>query len=170
MPTVVINTSEEPILEVPMGGTTAGDDLMAKRRAAFAKFEATETPTIDLDKISQLKAEPPPEQLDSVVVKTPIGIIEFGPPTGISTTLRIALMMGEDNPNRMQTAMLRTLMSIRTIDGSKISPINSMVEAQALANIVGDGVLDYLYGMLTEYFPAPRKADLQVLQKNKRIS
>lgn len=166
---LVDNNPREPIVE-PVGGGLAGDDIATQRRAMFAKFDRTET-EIDLEKVVEDKlkaAEPPREDFDSVEIQTPIGVIDFGPPTGVSLTLRIAIMKGEDNANRMESAMLRTLMSIRSIDGKHVKPIGSLVEAQALANIVGDGLLDHLYLMMLENFPPPRKADLQILRKNKR--
>jgi hypothetical protein len=137
----------------------------------FEKFDRSQegAPGIDLAKMTEDRT-PAAEPLDSIVLQTPIGEIEFGPPAGVSLTLRIAIMMGEENPNRIQNAMLRTLMSVRSIDGKHVSPVGSMVEAQALANMLGDGVLDFLYLTMVETWPPPKKADLQILRKNKRVT
>ena len=173
MSTVKVDfTPAEPVT-VPESGV-AGDDIAMKRKELFAKFEASEAVAtsgggIDLAKMA-LEKTAPVEQVDSVVVQTPVGEIVFGPPAGISLTLRIANIMGEDNPNRVQSAMLRTLMSVRSIDGKPVSPINSQIEAQLLANMLGDRVLDYLYSTLNEIWPPPGKGELQVLRKNKRVA
>ena len=173
MPTVTVdNNPAEPIVEPKSG--IEGDDIAARRRALFAKFEqsaeAQSLGTLDPERLAGADREPPREDVDSVTVKTPAGTIEFGPPSGVSLTLRLATMMGEDNPNRIQSAMLRTLMSVRSIDGQPVSPITSMVGAQALANLLGDHVLDFLYTTMLETWPPPRKGDLQILRKNKRVS
>lgn len=168
MSTITVNTNPlEPVVEPTSG--IQGDDIAARRAALFQKFEQSAEAAgtaIDFDKTT----DGPVEQVDSIVLSTPRGEIEFGPPSGVSLTLRVATMMGEDNPNRIQSAMLRVLMSVRSIDGQPVAQITSMVGAQGLANRLGDPLLDYLYTVMLEYWPPYRRGDLQVLRKNKRIT
>lgn len=173
MPTITVdNNPAEPIVEPKSG--IEGDDIAARRRALFAKFdqsaEAQTLGTLDPEHMTGADREPPREEFETLTLQTPAGTIEFGPPSGVSITMRIAMMMGEDNPNRVQSAMLRTLMAVRSVNGQAVVPITSMVGAQALANLLGDSVLDYLFDVHREYWPPPRKGDLQILRKNKRVS
>ena len=170
MPVAVDLNPVFPVDE-PTGGSVAGDDIASQRRAQFARFEQSESTGNMLDLSAATRSPSAPrEMLDSVVLQTPVGEIEFGPPSGVSLTMRIALMTGESNPNRVMNAMYRTLMCVRKIDGAAVTPITNDVEAQYLANKLTDPVLDYLFEVLRENWPAPDSKDLQVLRKNKRIA
>lgn len=165
-----VSVSSE-LLEVPVPEAgAAGDDIMAKRREMFRRHEEADgAGKIDLSKVT---AQPAPvrEPIESVIVQTPAGEVEFGPPPGVSLTLRLAQMLGESNPNRLYSAMLRTLMCVRKIDNKAVTPITSEVEAQYLANLLGDGVIDYLFSVMVETWPPPAAGELQVLRKNKRVT
>lgn len=175
MPVTVDLNPSAPVVE-PAGGT-AGDDVAARRAALFRRFDESDRGAaggggaagIDLERATAAPTAPR-EHVESVVVQTPVGEIEFGPPSGVSLTMRIAVMMGEANPNRLQSSVLRVLMSVRSVDGQRVTPINTMVEAQYLANQLGDSVLDYLFGLTAEYWPPPGPSDLQVIRKSKRVT
>jgi hypothetical protein len=166
---VTVLTHPEDI-ELPSPGVAA-DDIIARRKALHALAEQRDAQASAID-LTRETAEPvkPREPIDSVMIATPAGEVEFGPPPGISLTMRIASMMGETNPNRTTHAMLRTLMCVRSIDGKPVTPVTNMVEATHLSNMLGDGVLDFLYSVLVDNWPPPAPADLQVVRKNKRIS
>lgn len=167
---VQVSLNPEFPIEEP-GSSTAGDDIATRRRLLHDKFERENSaaPSLDLARATEVP-EAPREPLASVLVSTPAGEILFGPPTGISLTMRIAMMLGEKNANRTQQICLRTLMCVQAIDGQRVDPITSEVEAQYLANMLGDGVMDFLFGVLHEYWPPPNKQDLRVLSKNKRVT
>lgn len=168
---VHVNLDPPEVVELPTSGT-AGDDVAARRAMLFEKFDRSEQGSdrvLDLEAATK-ESEAPREPIDSLVIQTPVGTIEFGPPAGVSLTMRIATMMGEANPNRLQSTMLRTLMSVRSVDGQKVTPITSMVEATYLANQLTDPVVDYLFLMLMDHWPPPRAGELQVLRKNKRVA
>ncbi len=167
--TVVSDPIEPPTIDRP--------SAEVQQREIFRRFEEAEASiqrdrsTIDLTKAAAAAApEIPPEQLDSVIVQTPAGEVEFGPPSGVSMTLRIAQMLGDSNGNRLYLAALRTLMCVRKIDGKPVTPVTSEVEAQYLANLLGDSTVDYLFTVYVENWPPPGKGELQVLRKNKRVT
>lgn len=165
MPVEVI---KDPIVFAEPSEGVSGEDIMARRRALFAKYEeSTAEGKIDLEAATK-QPEAPREQIESVLVKTPAGEIEFGPPPGVSITLRMAQMMGEKNPNRYYMVLLRTLMCVRKIDGKAVTPVTSEVEAQYLANLLGDDALNYLFEVLIENWPPPQPGDLQILKKSPR--
>lgn len=169
MVVTVDNKPDFPVTDPSSG--TAGDDVAARRRMLFERFENSESGENRLDLTAETsKPAVPVEKFESLTLQTPIGEIEFGPPSGISLTMRIATMMGESNPNRVTNAMLRTLMSVRSVNGRKVSPVTSMIEAQFLANELGDNILDFLFGTMAEYWPPPGPAELQVIRKSKRVS
>lgn len=165
----VVDPSEIPNVADPQAGT-AGDDVLARRAALHALHDSQESSgKIDLTRAT---AEPAPvrEPIDFVTIQTPSGEIEFGPPPGVSLTMRIAMMTGEDTVNRLQSALLRTMMCVRKINGRIVTPITSMVEAQFLANQLGDPTLDFLFQTMNENWPPPARGELQVISKNKRVT
>ena len=172
-PKILVDANPPVPISDPTTGVSGPGDIRERREALFRQHDMASAPenTIDLAAAveASLDAEfSQDEGLDFIMVDTPAGEVEFGPPSGVSVTLRIANIMGETNPNRLQMAMLRTVLAVRSIGGKRISPISNMVEAQYLANMLGDSVLDFLYVQLLENWPPPRKGVLQVLRKNKR--
>lgn len=164
---IIVPAEADRIID-PVGGVAA-DDVISRRAALHALHDRVDTEgKIDLARETR-EPSPAREPIDSLVIATPVGEIEFGPPPGVSLTMRIATMMGEENPNRIQSAMLRTLMCVRKIDGKTVTPVTTMVEAQYLANQLTDPVLDFLFTTYLETWPPPAPGELQVISKNKRV-
>lgn len=174
----VLNEAElaEAAVSEPTGGV-AGDDVAARRKAAFELYDRQSgggSPDLDLTKAAaedDVRREP----LDSITVTglsasgEPLEI-EFGPPSGVSMTMRVAIMLGDENFNRTGVAMIRTLMCVRSVNGQKVTPITSKVEAQHLANILGDVLVDQLFMLYAENWSPANGGELQVLRKNKRVT
>ena len=111
----------------------------------------------------------PREDIESVELKLPDGRdVVFGPPAGISLTARVAMLMAGTPPSDAMDMIARCCLSVRSLDGKKLPPITNRVDIQKCANIVGDGGLDVLAYVLSEYWPAVKLKELQTIKKNLR--
>jgi len=112
-------------------------------------------------------APTPREDVESVEVKLTDGRkVLFGPPKGISLTMRIAMHFPE--ASAVIDRLARVLMSIQEIDGKKPISISNMVDLTRLANEVGDTGIDELNFWLQRYWGNIQLSDTQVLKKNLR--
>ncbi len=177
MATIAVLTEKISPDQIPQAGAQVdAEDIKARRAAAHAIFEQGEGSdrTIDLEKLAseEIEATKPKERVESLLIRAPVNgapaEIEFGPPSGISLSMRLATISGEKNPNRMELYLLRTLMHVRKINGDPVTPINSQVEATFLANMLGDDTLNFLFDTMLETWPPAGKGDLQILSKNLR--
>lgn len=132
------------------------EEMMAKARA-----EAQAIPLAVEEEVD----ETPREDLDSVTLTLPCGEVEFGPPPGVSLTVRVATF--PDAPSR-GNVLLRVLMCVRSIDGKPVRPLANMVDVQRLANIIGDQYLDVLAELYNQYWPPLSVRDLPTIKKNPR--
>lgn len=128
---------------------------------------------------------PPREDVESVWVRLRDGrAVLLGPPAGISLNLRMAQILGvEHQGNQVLATQLRTLMCIRNIapvgydvdDATKnayppppLPPLGNMVDAQKIANMVGDDGMDLCTVALNAYWPPVLLSELRVVKKNLR--
>jgi hypothetical protein len=140
--------------------TLAATAAAMRERAAEAAAAPPETPP-----------EPPAprEDVESIEVKLLDGrTVLFGPPKGVSLTMRIAMNFPEATTNPMIDRLARVLMSVQSIDGKRPIQIGNMVDLTKLANEIGDIGIDELFTWLNRYWGDLRINDTQVLKKNLR--
>jgi hypothetical protein len=108
------------------------------------------------------------EDLSTIDVELPDGrVVHFGPPEGIALQLRIAALLG-DKLTSYTAHIMRTLMCVRAIEGKVMTPIANGVDAQRVANLIGEDGVDLLGLALQTYWPPMTPADLKVVKKNLR--
>jgi hypothetical protein len=137
---------------------TAAANMRERAAAAAAEPEAA-------------PPEPPQprEDVESIEVKLLDGrVVLFGPPKGVSLTMRIALNIPEATTNPVLDRMARILMSVREIDGKKPIPIGNLIDLTRVANEVGDVGIDELFVWLQKFWGDLKISDVQVLKKNLR--
>jgi hypothetical protein len=111
----------------------------------------------------------PREDLESIEFTLPNGMqVVFGPPKGISLTYRIIAMMNGIDTGVAHQRVLRSLLCVRSIDTVPVT-INNDIDANALANRIGDGGIELLNFYLNEYWPPLRRNELPMLKKNQRV-
>lgn len=107
------------------------------------------------------------EDLESVEVQLPNGlVVEFGPPSGISLTMKIIKLLG-DAPD-IATSVYRILLCVRSVNGKPVTPITNTIEAEKLANQLGDVGIDILAMVSKAHWKPIRLAQLPVIKKNQR--
>ncbi len=108
------------------------------------------------------------EHLSSIEVELPGDIrVKFGPPPGVSLTMRIINLAGQRDLGMQASMMLRVLLSVQEVNGvPKI--ITNLLDAQKLANDLGDHALDLLSILFVQYWRTPSLQALRVVKKNPR--
>lgn len=133
---------------------------MRERQAAEAA-KPPEEPTAPLPE--------PREDVESIEWKLLDGrVVVFGPPPGVSLTMRIAMSIPDATTNPVIDRLARVLMSIRSVDGEKPAPIGNIVEMTKLANRIGDSGIDELHWLFERHWGQLRVSDAQLLKKNLR--
>lgn len=147
---------------------------LRKRRAELrerARAEAASGQFAGADDAAQDEMEDvaPREDVVAVVVALPDGRqVEFGPPQGVSLTMRIMTAFGQQQMSPTSEVRMKTLMCVRAIGGVPVRAIGNIVDAQRIANELGDEAIDLLTEAYIEYWPPPRRTDLRVIQKKMR--
>lgn len=150
-------SAKQPELELGLEGIRQRRDML--RAQASREHQSTEEPEVPVSAR---------EDVESVEVTLPDGrVIEFGPPNGVSLTMRVATF--PDVPPRA-TGLLQVLMCIRSVDGTIPRQMNSMIDAQKMANVLGDQAIDILATIYSETWPPVTTADLPTIKKNLRRS
>lgn len=159
--------SAEKLEETP---SDQHEEIIEQRRRMFARADELSGQQLNLSEVKpSSESHEAQEDIETIEVELPNGhVVVFGPPSGISMTMRIALMFGAENPNRLTTTMMRTLFCVRSVDGRSVSPISNTVEAQALANILGDDGCDLLFDLLMATWPPPTTKSLKIIRKSAR--
>ena len=112
---------------------------------------------------------PPREDVAAVIIALPDGReVEFGPPAGVSLTMRLMTGFAQMPMTAANEVWLKTLMCVRTINGGAVRAVGNIVDAQKLANDIGDEALALLTEAYLQFWPPPRRADLKVIQKKMR--
>lgn len=172
-----MSEAEKPItLTINRAPDTPIDSTMADAREATRQARAKLT-----DAVAEQKAESatpevsdkvpyePDEDLESVEVKLPNGLlVEYGPPRNISLTMRVIKLLGESAESGVTAGIYRILLSIRTIDGVPAAPITSTIDAEKLANRIGDAGIDILTMVHHTHWKPLRLTALPVVKKNQR--
>lgn len=108
------------------------------------------------------------EDVETVELKLPDGrMVLFGPPSGVATQLKVASLLGADL-NPYTSHLMRSLLSVRQIDGKPVPAIGNRVDAHRVANMVGEDGVELLGVALNTYWPPVSIADLAVVKKNLR--
>lgn len=148
---------------------------LRQHRAALrerARTEAASGQFAGADDAAGAEAEEaalPREDVAAVVIALPDGReVEFGPPAGISLTMRLMTGFPQVPMTQANEIWLKTLMSVRAIDGVAARTVGNIVDAQKLANDIGDGALALLTEAYLRFWPPPRREDLKVIQKKMR--
>jgi hypothetical protein len=159
-----INTKAAPKPEARQARDTKNAELAASATAMRERnAAAAQTP-------AESEALPPPrEDVESIEVKLLDGrMVEFGPPPGISLTMRIAMTIPDATSNPVIDRLARVCMCIRTIDGKQPRQIANIVDLTAVANMLGDVPIDELAFWYDKHWGQVRISDLQLLKKNLR--
>ena len=144
------------------------DDIRAKRAKLHQKFEEREA-VEKAEPVTLEAPEAPDENLESIEAELPDGsIVEFGPPSGISLSMKIIRILGERAANEVEANILRVLMCVRSIDGVKQSSITTQIDAEKLANKIGDDGLQILAALYRLNWKPVTTKDLKVVKKNLR--
>jgi hypothetical protein len=148
------------------------DMLKAREENQRLRELAEERQRFDVPAIDGPAEMPEPEEdLESVEVQLPNGlVVEFGPPSDVSLTMRIIRVLGDSASSPVASAVYRILFSIRTVNGTAVTPITNSIEAEKLANKIGDGGIDILSMVMNTYWKPLRMNQLPVLKKNQRKS
>ena|ERR1700761_5872413 len=143
-------------------------------QAKIDALGASDSPFLTQDPVEA----PERENLESIEFTLPDGRqIEYGPPSGISLSDRIArlfsarpLSEGGPDPGITEFRLCKLLMGVRSIDGKPVRPITNLVEKTRLANLLGDPAIDLLSLFDSRHWPPLRESELPVLKKNLRQS
>lgn len=122
----------------------------------------------DQEKPDDQAEVPPREDIDTIELTLPDGrMVVFGPPNGVSLTMRISMLLGERQTETMHS-LARVCMCVRSLDGKPLPPIGNMVDLQKACNILGDAALDLLGFQLTLCWPPMLLGELPNVKKNLR--
>ena len=111
----------------------------------------------------------PREDVESVEVQLPDGrTIMYGPPAGVSLSIRVAEFLGEQTQNPVLAAITRIILCVRSIDGQPVRSPGSLLDVKKIAASLGDSTIDLLGLIHAETWPPITKDDLPVLKKNLR--
>ena len=91
-----------------------------------------------------------------------------GPPPGVSLKMRMMTGFGHMSLSPQSETRIHALMCVQSIDGVRVAPVVTMLDAQKLANDLGDNTVDILVEAYIQHWPPPRMADLVVIQKKMR--
>lgn len=120
---------------------------------------------------------PEREDIESIEITLRDGrVVEYGPPTGISLSDRIARLFssrsaaeGGPDPGITEYRLTRLLMGVRAIDGKPVS-FGNLIERTKLANRLGDEAIDLINLFDNRYWPPLRESELPLVKKNLRQS
>lgn len=113
----------------------------------------------------------PREDIATVELALPDGRqVVFGPPDGVSLTTRIAMMRAGQPPSEPLDMITRCCLCVRSINGKPPPVLSNQVDVAKLANQLGDNALDILAFVLSQYWPAVKLSELQIVKKNLRDS
>lgn len=111
----------------------------------------------------------PRENVESIEVELTDGRkVVFGPPAGVSLTMRMATMFPQTAVNPVLERVARVLMCIRSVDDRLPKPISNQIEMTAFANAMGDRAIDELGYWYDQNWGVIQIADLRLVKKNLR--
>lgn len=160
----------------PSGGRLAAakvsTDEVRARRAKIHDQAKRDAAGADIGGAKDGIAVPERENLDSIEVPLRDGrVVEYGPPTGVSLSERIARLFaprsaqeGGPDPGITEYRLTRLLMGVRSIDG-KPCAVNNLIDRTMLANRLGDEAIDLLFHFDNMYWPPLRNSELPLVKK-----
>lgn len=151
------------------GDPPTQDQIEQLRRDTHAATHAAHaTDAAAAEATDTAAADTPREDLDSVELELPNGKTAIvGPPPGIALQLRISNLLGAKLDN-FNSTVYRALMCVRQIDSEIMRPITNEVDAQAVANKLGEDGLDLCMLAVNTYWPPVTRKDLRIVKKNPR--
>ena len=152
------------------------DSTLADARQATRDARARLSETVEQQKAApavpdapELPPYEPDEDLESVEVQLPNGLlVEFGPPRDVSLTMRIIKILGDNASSDLIGGVYRILLSVRSVNGKPVTPITNSIEAEKLANQLGDAGIDILVMVSKTHWKPIRLSQLPVIKKNQR--
>lgn len=137
-----------------------------------------DTDLSSLTEQEQTEREPAPirEDIESIEITLRDGrIVEYGPPTGVSLSDRIARLFssrplsdGGPDPGQTEHRLTRILMGVRAIEGKPVSPLSNLVQRTKLANALGDEAIDLLFYFDNLHWPPLTRTELPEIKKKFR--
>lgn len=130
--------------------------------------------------LPDLHGDPDPtperEDIESIEFRLRDGrLIEYGPPTNISLSDRIARLYsarsfaeGGPDPGITEFRLTRLLMGVRAIDGRPTRPITNLIERTRLANELGDQALEIIHVFDRKHWPPLQETELPLVEKKFR--
>jgi hypothetical protein len=144
--------------------------IQARRQATFERARAGNGQFAAKADEPPKAVMPPREDIESIELTLPDGTeVEYGPPRGVSLTLRMIDMLGDDAGERL-TAVARTLLCIRKLNGKPPPPVANKIDVQKFANMLGDDAIDILYLLHMRHWRPLMVGDLPAIKKNLRQS
>lgn len=99
-------------------------------------------------------------------IQLPDGRVVVMAPPGGGIMRKIATMLGNGETNvGLMLGWLKAILYVRTIDGSPVQSVNTVVDAQRVADILGDIGEDCIMMAYQEYWPPVSIEDLQTIKK-----
>jgi hypothetical protein len=173
-PTAMPNGANAPIPEVPEvpGAIPSAlrEQIIARRDAQRASMRDRSDFHGGIDEEEAAEASRivnEYEPVESLELVMPDGtLILYGPPKGISLSMRLIRMFGDANWTSATGTYFRVLMCVQAINGDPVRPISSRIEGEKLANKIGDVAMEYLIQIHAKYWAANNEVDLLVVKKN----
>ena len=181
---VTINDGDGPGGRAPMapdlagakaGQDAAGDAIRKGRRKVHERARVEERGGRVDGPATAPTAAPelpyvPPEDLDSIELTLPNGTaVVFGPPRGVSLTVRLANFYGPVPYGSLDYGLTRMAMCIRTLNGEPPEPaIVNTIARDLHLNRLGDDGIDILNHYLNTLWPPLSRQALPALKKNLR--
>lgn len=148
--------SPEEIAAVQKRRRAQAEELAAKDAGVFAAAE------------EEGRAQPR-EAIDFIEVELPNGrMVQYGPQPNVSRIMRAAMILGDQSSNMMLDQIVKVALAVRAIDGQAVRDIGTLVQAQAIANKLGDEGLTMLVALDNEYWPGVRRGDMPAVKKTFR--
>lgn len=169
-----VSINRNPAKRGPEGPDIAKADEIRKQRAALhkkyeqdlASQQIADAQTDDTDSVAPPE---PREDVSSIELELPNGMtVIFGPPEGVSMSMRVLRLLGTDAENRIMVQIYRVLMCVREINGVDVPTITNRLDVDKLANRIGDQALDILSSAYRKYWPPLTVGDLPEIKKNLR--
>jgi hypothetical protein len=172
--TITVNRNPAEPVAAPKS-TVLLDAQEASRKAREAlQANTNQTRASDEEKAQEGLPETPHEPIEdveSVEVQLPNGLlIEFGPPKNISLNMKIIKILGDNAASMLVSGLYRILLSVRSVNGKQVPPINNTIDAEKLANQIGDDGIDILSLVSSKHWKPLKLDQLPVIKKNLRNS
>lgn len=142
----------------------------AARELQESKSSIKPVPEDELENVRAARKENKdraPEIVDSIMLELPNGRkVEMQQPK-VATAFALSRIVG-NNEGSISIVYLKALMYIARLDGEQVLPLSNMIDAQQLANKLGDDGFDIILTAYSTYWPTVLPENLPVIKKNLR--